>query len=279
MLELGRLRRRRSRSSRPPSRCADASMADPSSPLSAGDPPTSARRAVAGGDPGRRRFQRVRRRRRPDGRVDDAAPDHRRPRTGAARRSRRRGVDRQRLSDRLRRGDADRRSHQRRDRPTAHVRRRLRAVPRRLDPDPASTSSTSVRLVPLRARADRARRRGDGARGTGRDRRRVPRSTVAPGRSARSARSRRSAGCGVRCTARCWCGSCRGSGSSGSTSRSRSVGWSRVVVGARRPRPPGTHGARIDWLGAALLTVTLVSLNMALLGSAEIQSVNGSRRS
>jgi MFS family permease len=35
------------------------------------------------------------------------------------------------------------------------------------------------------------------------------------------------------------------------------------------------HGARIDWLGAALLTVTLVSLNMALLGSAEIQSVNG----
>jgi EmrB/QacA subfamily drug resistance transporter len=32
---------------------------------------------------------------------------------------------------------------------------------------------------------------------------------------------------------------------------------------------------RIDWLGAALLTVTLVSLNVALLGSAEIQSVNG----
>jgi MFS family permease len=36
-----------------------------------------------------------------------------------------------------------------------------------------------------------------------------------------------------------------------------------------------THGARIDWVGATLLTVTLVSLNMALLGSAEIQSVNG----
>jgi EmrB/QacA subfamily drug resistance transporter len=35
------------------------------------------------------------------------------------------------------------------------------------------------------------------------------------------------------------------------------------------------HGARIDWLGATLLTATLVSLNMALLGSAEIQSVNG----
>ncbi len=32
---------------------------------------------------------------------------------------------------------------------------------------------------------------------------------------------------------------------------------------------------RIDWLGATLLTVTLVSLNIALLGSAEIQSVNG----
>ena len=38
-----------------------------------------------------------------------------------------------------------------------------------------------------------------------------------------------------------------------------------------RPR----HGARIDWIGAILLTGTLVSLNMALLGSAEIQSVNG----
>jgi EmrB/QacA subfamily drug resistance transporter len=35
------------------------------------------------------------------------------------------------------------------------------------------------------------------------------------------------------------------------------------------------HGARIDWLGAVLLTGTLVSLNLALLGSAEIQSVNG----
>jgi EmrB/QacA subfamily drug resistance transporter len=35
------------------------------------------------------------------------------------------------------------------------------------------------------------------------------------------------------------------------------------------------HGARIDWVGASLLTVALVSLNVALLGSAEIQSVNG----
>ncbi len=32
---------------------------------------------------------------------------------------------------------------------------------------------------------------------------------------------------------------------------------------------------RIDWLGAGLLTAALVSLNVALLGSAEIQSVNG----
>lgn len=32
---------------------------------------------------------------------------------------------------------------------------------------------------------------------------------------------------------------------------------------------------RIDWLGAGLLTVALVSLNVALLGGAEIQSVNG----
>ena len=35
------------------------------------------------------------------------------------------------------------------------------------------------------------------------------------------------------------------------------------------------HDARIDWVGAVLLTGTLVSLNLALLGSAEIQSVNG----
>ncbi len=35
------------------------------------------------------------------------------------------------------------------------------------------------------------------------------------------------------------------------------------------------HRQRLDWVGATLLTVTLVSLNLALLGSAEIQSVNG----
>jgi MFS family permease len=34
-----------------------------------------------------------------------------------------------------------------------------------------------------------------------------------------------------------------------------------------------TH--RIDWLGASLLTTSLVSLNLALLGSAEVQSVQG----
>lgn len=42
----------------------------------------------------------------------------------------------------------------------------------------------------------------------------------------------------------------------------------------------GGHGrpevrVRIDWLGAALLTITLIALNVALLGSAEIQSVSG----
>ena len=42
---------------------------------------------------------------------------------------------------------------------------------------------------------------------------------------------------------------------------------------AEHDRPE--HEARIDWLGAALLTIALVSLNMALLGSAEIQSVEG----
>lgn len=44
-----------------------------------------------------------------------------------------------------------------------------------------------------------------------------------------------------------------------------------ALSGQDRP----AHGARIDWIGALLLTITLVSLNLALLGSAEIQSVNG----
>ena len=38
-------------------------------------------------------------------------------------------------------------------------------------------------------------------------------------------------------------------------------------------RPAEQH--RVNWLGATLLTVALVTLNVALLGSAEIQSVNG----
>lgn len=42
---------------------------------------------------------------------------------------------------------------------------------------------------------------------------------------------------------------------------------------ADHDRPDGDE--RIGWIGAALLTITLVSLNLALLGGAEIQSVNG----
>ena len=38
---------------------------------------------------------------------------------------------------------------------------------------------------------------------------------------------------------------------------------------------PAREPGRIDWLGAALLTGALVSLNLALLGSAEVQSVSG----
>lgn len=39
--------------------------------------------------------------------------------------------------------------------------------------------------------------------------------------------------------------------------------------------PEGARKARIDWIGAGLLTVALVALNVALLGPAEIQSVTG----
>ena len=42
---------------------------------------------------------------------------------------------------------------------------------------------------------------------------------------------------------------------------------------AEHDRPD--RGARVDWLGAGLLTTALVSLNLALLGSAEVQSVQG----
>ena len=117
--------------------------------------------AVAARRAGRRRLRRVHRRRRPDGRLDDVATDHRRPRPRTARRPRRRGVDRQRLPDRLHRGDADRRPAQRRDRPAPDVPRRLRAVPRRFDPHPADVVA---RTVPRRPRADGARRWRDGAR-------------------------------------------------------------------------------------------------------------------
>ncbi|MEO6124284.1 MAG: MFS transporter [Ilumatobacteraceae bacterium] len=44
-----------------------------------------------------------------------------------------------------------------------------------------------------------------------------------------------------------------------------------VLAGHDEPR----LGARVDWLGAALLTVTLTSLNVALLSGANVQSVNG----
>jgi MFS family permease len=44
-----------------------------------------------------------------------------------------------------------------------------------------------------------------------------------------------------------------------------------ALAGHDRPE----RAARIDWLGAILSTVTLVSLNLALLGNAEIQSVTG----
>jgi MFS family permease len=44
-----------------------------------------------------------------------------------------------------------------------------------------------------------------------------------------------------------------------------------ALAGHDRP----DHARRVDWAGAALLTTALVSLNLALLGSAEIQSVNG----
>ncbi|MEL6891982.1 MAG: MFS transporter [Actinomycetota bacterium] len=42
---------------------------------------------------------------------------------------------------------------------------------------------------------------------------------------------------------------------------------------AEHDRPPTR--VRIDWVGAGLLTTALVSLNLALLGSAEVQSVEG----
>jgi MFS family permease len=48
------------------------------------------------------------------------------------------------------------------------------------------------------------------------------------------------------------------------------VTW-RVLEGHDHPQ----RSSRIDWIGAVLVTVFLVSLNLALLGNAEIQSVTG----
>ncbi len=48
------------------------------------------------------------------------------------------------------------------------------------------------------------------------------------------------------------------------------VTWRVLADHDRPPRP-----SRIDWIGALLVTVVLVSLNLALLGNAEIQSVTG----
>ena len=129
-------------------------------------------------------------------------------------------------------------------------------------------------MVPVRPRPHRPRRRRDGAGGAGRRSATSIPKAAARGRSARWARSRRWAGCGVRSTAPCSCACCRGSGSSGSTSRS-AIGGLVASWWALADHDRPQHGARIDWVGAILLTVTLVSLNMALLGSAEIQSVNG----
>ncbi len=53
------------------------------------------------------------------------------------------------------------------------------------------------------------------------------------------------------------------------------IGGLAVVWWALADHDLPRHGVRIDWLGSALLTITLVSLNVALLGSAEVQSVNG----
>ena len=48
-----------------------------------------------------------------------------------------------------------------------------------------------------------------------------------------------------------------------------------AVWWALRDHDRPARDARVDWLGAALLTVALVALNLALLGNAEVQSVEG----
>jgi MFS family permease len=53
------------------------------------------------------------------------------------------------------------------------------------------------------------------------------------------------------------------------------LGLVGLVAGWTALAPDRRAGGRIDWLGAALLTVGLVALNVALLGQADIQSVSG----
>ncbi len=48
-----------------------------------------------------------------------------------------------------------------------------------------------------------------------------------------------------------------------------------MAIGWRVLEPTRRAGRHIDWLGAALLTVGLVTLNLALLGEAKIQTVTG----
>ena len=48
-----------------------------------------------------------------------------------------------------------------------------------------------------------------------------------------------------------------------------------LVWWALRDHDHPARDARVDWIGASLLTIALVSLNLALLGNAEVQSVEG----
>jgi MFS family permease len=48
-----------------------------------------------------------------------------------------------------------------------------------------------------------------------------------------------------------------------------------AVWWALRDHDRPARDARVDWIGAGLLTIALVSLNLALLGNAEVQSVTG----
>ena len=192
--------------------------------------------------------------------------------TGAPRRSRRRRVDRERLPDRLHRRHADRRPGQRRHRTSPHLRHRLRDLPGRHDLDPAvglaRHRSSSAACSPRSAAARWCRSRSRSSATC------TPLPQPRP--SARHARRDRDARLGVGAAVR---------------RDARAVPRLAVAVLAQRParprrrsprcggRSPNTtdpnDDARIDWLGAGLLTTALVSLNLALLGSAEVQSVQG----